>query len=55
MAERWLLWAVSGFSGMILVLRLLDAFQHTYEVFPVGTPLPKLDHAYEHANTFGVA
>jgi fatty acid desaturase len=41
-----------SFIGMILVLRLLDAFQHTYEVFPVGTPLPKLDHAYEHSNTF---
>jgi fatty acid desaturase len=41
-----------SFIGMVTVLRLLDAFQHTYEVFPVGTPLPKRDQAYEHANTF---
>ena len=41
-----------SFTGMILVLRLLDAFQHTYEVFPIGTPLPKRDRTYEHANTF---
>lgn len=41
-----------SFTGMVIVLRLLDAFQHTYEVFPLGTPLPKRDYAYEHANTF---
>lgn len=41
-----------SYIGMVLVLRFMDAFQHTYEVFPMGTPLPKRDHAYEHANTF---
>lgn len=37
---------------MITVLRWMDAFQHTYEVFPIGTPLPKRDRAHEQANTF---
>ena len=41
-----------SFTGMVTVLRFMDAFQHTYEVFPVGAPLPKRDSAYEHANTF---
>ena len=41
-----------SYTGMILVLRLLDAFQHTYEVFPMGSLLPKRDRIYEHANTF---
>jgi fatty acid desaturase len=38
--------------GMLTVLRFVDAFQHTYEVFPVGTLLPKRDHAHEQNNTF---
>lgn len=37
---------------MLTVLRFVDAFQHTYEVFPVGTPLPKRDRSHEQANTF---
>lgn len=37
---------------MLTVLRFVDAFQHTYEVFPIGTPLPKRDRAHEQANTF---
>jgi fatty acid desaturase len=37
---------------MITVLRWQDAFQHTYEVFPIGTSLPKRDRAHEQANTF---
>jgi fatty acid desaturase len=41
-----------SYIGMIHILRFLDAFQHTYEVFPVGAPLPKRDHAHEQANTF---
>jgi fatty acid desaturase len=45
------LYAVA-YIGMVTVLRFVDAFQHTYEVFPVGMPLPKRDRAHEQANTF---
>lgn len=41
-----------AYIGMIIALRFMDAFQHTYEVFPIGSPLPKRDRAYEQANTF---
>lgn len=41
-----------AYTGMITVLRFMDAFQHTYEVFPVGSLFPKRDRAYEQANTF---
>ena len=41
-----------AYIGMVTVLRFIDAFQHTYEVFPVGSPLPKRDRAYEQGNTF---
>jgi hypothetical protein len=34
------------------LLALEWCFQHTYEVFEVGTPLPKRDRAHEQANTF---
>ena len=37
---------------MITFLRLMDAFQHTYEAFPSGTKLPKRDYNHEQANTF---
>ncbi len=46
-----LLYFVS-YIGMLTVLRFVDAFQHTYEVFPVGSSLPKHDRAHEQANTF---
>jgi fatty acid desaturase len=38
--------------GMVHVLRFLDAFSHTYQVFPMGTKTPKVDEEYEQANTF---
>ncbi|PZD74631.1 hypothetical protein C1752_00574 [Acaryochloris thomasi RCC1774] len=41
-----------SYVGMITVLRFMDAFQHTYEVFALGEPLPKRDRIYEQANTF---
>ncbi len=37
---------------MINILRFVDCFQHTYEVFEIGLPLPKRDRAHEQANTF---
>ncbi|MGG6264724.1 fatty acid desaturase family protein [Leptolyngbya sp. AN03gr2] len=46
-----LLYFVSYIS-MIQVLRFVDCFQHTYEMFEIGTPLPKRDRAHEQANTF---
>lgn len=41
-----------AFTLMITLLRFMDSFQHTYEVFPVGAALPKRDRAHEQANTF---
>jgi fatty acid desaturase len=41
-----------AYVGMVTILRWQDAFQHTYEVFPMGAPLPKRDRAHEQANTF---
>ncbi|MEM8714674.1 MAG: fatty acid desaturase [Cyanobacteria bacterium P01_A01_bin.3] len=41
-----------AFIGMIHALRIMDAFQHTYEVFLVGTPLPERSREHEQANTF---
>ncbi|MEM9450968.1 MAG: fatty acid desaturase [Cyanobacteria bacterium P01_E01_bin.6] len=41
-----------AYVGMITVLRIQDAFQHTYEVFPVGTALPTRDRAHEQNHTF---
>jgi fatty acid desaturase len=40
------------YVGMITVLRWTDAFQHTYEAVPPGTPLPKRNSDHEQANTF---
>jgi fatty acid desaturase len=41
-----------AYINLINVLRFVDAFQHTYEVFPIGSELPKRDRAHEQANTF---
>jgi fatty acid desaturase len=41
-----------SYVAMITVLRFMDAFQHTYEVFALDVPLPKRDRSYEQANTF---
>lgn len=41
-----------SYIAMINILRFVDAFQHTYEVFAVGSELPKRDRAHEQANTF---
>ncbi|NMG22484.1 fatty acid desaturase family protein [Brasilonema bromeliae] len=41
-----------AYTGMVTVLRFMDAFQHTYEAYPVGLPFPKRNDVYEQANTF---
>lgn len=41
-----------SYMGMITVLRCLDAFQHTYEAFPVGTSLPGRDRNHEQTHTY---
>ncbi|MBE7384103.1 MAG: fatty acid desaturase [Leptolyngbya sp. SIO1E4] len=38
--------------SMVNLLRWMDAFQHTYEVLPVGTPVPLRSREHEQANTF---
>ncbi|HHP7244564.1 MAG TPA: fatty acid desaturase [Elainellaceae cyanobacterium] len=37
---------------VINLLRFIDCFQHTYEVFQLGQPLPQYTLAYEEANTY---
>jgi hypothetical protein len=41
-----------AYTGMVQVLRFMDAFQHTYEVFPLGAAIPNHDHAFQQSNTF---
>ncbi|MFA9202044.1 MAG: fatty acid desaturase, partial [Candidatus Nanopelagicaceae bacterium] len=41
-----------AYIGMITVLRWIDAFQHTYEAFPVGANLPKRDRTHEQKHTY---
>jgi fatty acid desaturase len=41
-----------SYIGYITIERMMDAFQHTYDVFPAEDSLPKRDYAYEQANTF---
>lgn len=36
----------------INILRFMDCFQHTYEVFQIGQPLPQYSLDYEEANTY---
>ncbi len=41
-----------AYIGFINILRFLDCFQHTYQVFRVDQTLPRYDLAYEEAHTF---
>ncbi|MFB2771880.1 fatty acid desaturase [Pelatocladus sp. BLCC-F211] len=41
-----------AYIGLTTVLRIVDCFQHTYETFPIDSPIPKRDRTYEQANTF---
>ena len=41
-----------SYLGMITVLRFIDAFQHTYEVFPLGKELPERDCDHEQLHTY---
>lgn len=41
-----------AYVGMITVLRFIDAFQHTYEAFPLGSKLPKRDRDHEQFHTY---
>ena len=41
-----------AYIGMINLLRWMDAFQHTYEVFPMGATVPARSRDHEQANTF---
>ncbi len=41
-----------AYISMIHILRFMDAFQHTYEVFPLGAPTPEHDYTFEQSNTF---
>ncbi|MEM1239095.1 MAG: fatty acid desaturase [Cyanobacteria bacterium P01_H01_bin.26] len=43
-----------SYISMINVLRFMDAFQHTYEVFPSSSKPPKRDSKYEQENTFSI-
>lgn len=41
-----------AYISMIHILRFMDAFQHTYKVFPLGASTPKHDYTFEQSNTF---
>ena len=43
-----------SYVSMINILRFMDAFQHTYDVFPSSSKLPKRDTKYEQENTFSI-
>ena len=52
LSSKALLLYFLSYMGMITVLRFVDAFQHTYEAFPVGTKLPKRDRDHEQLHTY---
>ena len=41
-----------AYIGMIHITRWADAFQHTYEGFPLGTDLPERSRSHEREHTF---
>ena len=41
-----------AYVSMVNILRWMDAFQHTYEIFPAGMPVPERSREHEQANTF---
>ncbi|MEO0348571.1 MAG: fatty acid desaturase [Cyanobacteria bacterium P01_A01_bin.15] len=43
-----------SYISMINILRFMDAFQHTYEVYPSSSKLPRRDTKYEQENTFSI-
>ncbi len=52
-----LLWYAVAYALMLHVLRFMDAFQHTYEIFETleqqrGPEAKRFDRDYEHHNTF---
>ena len=56
-APRALAWYAIAYLIMLQVLRFMDAFQHTYDVYVASSLLPApaekvRDRAYEHANTY---
>lgn len=42
------------FTTMVTVIRLIDAFQHTYKLTPTGKTVIKRDLDYEQSNTFSI-
>ncbi|MEO1351042.1 MAG: fatty acid desaturase [Cyanobacteria bacterium J06635_15] len=51
-APKALVFYFIAYVSMLNLLRWMDAFQHTYEVFPAGMPVPERSHEHEQANTF---
>lgn len=49
---RALVLYLCSYICFINILRFIDCFQHTFEVFQLGNPIPKFSLAYEEANTF---
>ncbi|PZD70725.1 hypothetical protein C1752_09748 [Acaryochloris thomasi RCC1774] len=41
-----------AYTGMVTVIRWIDAFQHTFDVYPIGSELPNHSRAYETLHTF---
>ncbi|MEA5514256.1 fatty acid desaturase [Nodularia sp. UHCC 0506] len=51
---KFLLLYFFSYIGMITVMRFMDAFQHTYQMFPPGASPPKYNSLYEQENTFSI-
>lgn len=51
-APKALVLYLVAYISMVNLLRWMDAFQHTYDVFPPGVTIPKRSREQEQANTF---
>lgn len=41
-----------AYTGMVTVIRWIDAFQHTFDVYRIGSEMPSHNRAYEKLHTF---
>jgi len=51
-SARSLVLYLFAYICFINILRFIDCFQHTFEVFQLGKPIPKFSLEYEEANTY---
>ena len=52
-ANPWsLTWIFASWIAMLNILRVFDCFHHTFDIIPLGAPMPRLGRDYEQANTY---